>query len=47
MLNSINFLNSSEGNCGSLSDTSCSGRPYFANRLLSASMVLNEVVEDI
>ena len=42
-----NSDNSAEMNCGSLSETNCSGEPYTANRCLRTSMVLCTLVEVI
>ncbi len=39
-----NHSNSSETNCGPLSDTSCSGRPYAANNFRNSLMVAEDVV---
>ena len=43
----INKSNSCDTNCGPLSDTNCSGRPYAENNRLNSSMVLVAVVLDI
>ncbi len=40
----INSLNSSEINCGSLSDTSLSGRPYLPNSVIVFPVVVLDVV---
>ena len=43
----IKYAKSSEVNWGSLSDTNCSGNPYFENSTRRTSMVFGEVVVDI
>ena len=43
----MNVSNSAETNCGPLSDTTCSGRPYDENNSRNTSIVLFDVVDCI
>lgn len=42
-----NFLNSSEMNCGPLSESTCNGNSYLADSCCNAAFVLAVDVEDI